>query len=630
MFSNLLHLLVLSLCALNAVAQFDDPDPEALAHAAWVRANYTKTECRIPMRDGVRLFTSVYAPNWSKGPFPVVLFRTPYSVAPYGADAFRLKLGPDPRFDRDGFIFVFQDARGCFMSEGSFMNMRPHQLRSGGKKAWTNESSDTFDSIDWLIANLPHNNGKVGQWGISYPGFYAAAGMISNHPALKIVSPQAPIADWFWDDMHHNGAFSLNLAFNFLSGFGAKREGPQTKRPDRVDHGTQDGYQFFLDLGPLSNVNKNFFNGEIAFWNDLAKHPNYDWFWQVRNLLPHLKNISCAVLTVGGLFDAEDLYGPFKIYREVEKNNPNTINSLVIGPWSHGGWARTDGDQLGDSYFGFKTSEYYAKQVILPSFLHYLKDGPDPNLPEALVFETGANRWRSFDQWPPVAKARKLFMRAGGNLSFEALADKNMPQYDAFISDPHHPVPSTTAISTAWGRDFMAEDQRYAGRRPDVLSYQSDVLSEDLTLCGPIVADLWVSTDQSAADWVVKIIDVFPPDAEDFSVAGKSFERANAALLVRYEMFRGRFRESFEKPVPFEPGKVTRVKIELQDVLHTFQKGHRLMVQVQSSFFPFFDRNPQTYVANIFEASEEDFVVANHRLWRSKLNPSHLVVSVLE
>jgi len=615
------------LVSLSSFAAQDDIDQEAVAHAAWIRANYTKFEYRVPMRDRVNLHTVVYVPNWTTDAFPMILFRTPYSVGPYGSDDYKERLGPNRTFDREGYIYVFQDVRGRFMSEGHYMNMRPHAPDQPTKKAWVNESTDTYDTIDWLVKNVPHNNGKVGQWGISYPGFYTAAGMIANHPALKIASPQAPIADWYWDDMHHNGAFSLNLAFNFFSSFGVKRDGLTDTWPERFQHGTPDGYQFFMDLGPLSNVNERYFKGEIDFWNQFIEHPDYDWFWQSRNLVPHLKDISCAVMTVGGWFDAEDLYGPLSIYRSVEEKNPKATNILVMGPWSHGGWARGPGNRLGDARFGFDTSNYYNEQILLPVFRHYLKDAPMPELPEAFVFETGANRWHQMDAWPPkTAKERNLYLDGKGYAGFTQQHDGI--DNDAYISDPDHPVPFTVDITTAWGREFMTQDQRHAARRPDVLSFQTEVLKEDLVLAGPIDAELWVSTDQSAADWVVKIIDVYPPDEAPIEEDGQTIERGNAHVLVRYEMFRGRYRESFEHPKPFEPNKVTRVPIKLQDIFHNFQKGHRLMVQIQSSYFPFFDRNPQKYVPNIFKAKEEDFTKATHRVWHTDAYPTHLKVLV--
>lgn len=618
-----MRFLVLSFFLLN-ISLFAQDN----AHKEWVRANYTKHEYRVPMRDGIELFTAVYVPNWStKEKWPFILFRTPYSVGPYGLDKYRSQLGSNPDLDRSGFIFVFQDVRGKFMSDGHYLNMRPHRGKPKGKKAWTNEATDTYDTIDWLLKNVKPNNERVAQWGISYPGFYTAAGMIDSHPALKLASPQAPIADWFWDDMHHNGAFNLNLAFNFFSSFGQKPGKRFQNWPKGVDHVTSDGYEFFMRLGPLSNVNEKYFKGDIDFWNKLAEHPNYDDFWQSRNILPHLKNINCAVLTVGGFYDAEDLYGPLKIYENVERNNPNITNTIVMGAWSHGAWARRDARYLGDADFGTDTSMWYKKHVEMPTFLHYLKDGPKPNLPEAIVYESGSNRWRQFEQWPPEAAVEKtLYPGEKESLAFEPSAKGG---HDEYISDPNKPIPFTTTVTTRWGREFMAEDQRFAARRPDVLTYTTDVLEEDLTLAGPIEAELWVSTDQGDADFMVKIIDVYPPDEPARKVDGKTIPMSDAQIMVRYEMFRGRFRESFEHPKPFKANQPTKVKIEVQDVMHTFQRGHRLMIQVQSSYFPFFDRNPQKWVDNIFEAKEEDFVKANHKLYRNKNHQTKFKVSVL-
>lgn len=594
---------------------------EAEKHKDWVRANYSKFEFRIPMRDGKHLFTTVYRPNWSREKFPIILMRTPYSAGPYGASKYRSQLGPYRAFDREGFIFAFQDVRGRFMSEGTFVNMRPHSET-------VNESTDAYDSIDWMVKNVPRNNGNVGQWGISYPGFYTASGMISNHPALKVASPQAPIADWFWDDMHHNGAFNLQLSFNFFSLFGVKRDGPHEKWPDRFKHKTPDGYQFFLDLGPLSNVNKKYFEGKIDFWNKLIEHPNYDSFWSSRSILPHLKNVTCTVLTVGGWYDAEDLYGPLEIYRTVERNNPQTKNTLVMGPWFHGGWVRGKGDRLGDTPFGFPTAKFFQKHVMLPLFLSKLKGGDDPELPEALVFETGANRWREFSSWPPAVVKKTLYFNQNQRLTF--VPPKGDQKPDSFVSDPANPVPSTASITISRRREMMSEDQRYASSRPDVVTFESDVLKEDVTLVGPLEAELWVSTDKTAADWVVKLVDVYPGEEEPRKVGDDKFNLGAAQLLVRYEIIRGRFRDGVEKPKPFQPDKVTRVPLKLMDVCHNFQRGHKIMIQIQSSHFPFFDRNPQNYVRNIFKAKPSDFVRAEHKVWHSPKYPSQVRVKVLK
>lgn len=619
--------------------------------AAHIRAHYAKQELRIPMRDGVTLYTAVYSPRDTDQDYPILFIRTPYSVRPYGADAYPERLGPSEAFAREKFIFVYQDVRGRFMSEGEYVNMRPHvpgQPEAKRASKTVDESTDTYDTIEWLLSNLDNHNGKVGMWGISYPGFYSAAGMIDSHPALVAVSPQAPIADWFWDDMHRHGAFVLAMAFPFFSRFGLPRDGLMQEWPKPFDFGTPDGYRFFLDLGPIKRANELHFKNEIGFWNDLAAHPNYDAFWQERNILPHLQGVGAAVMTVGGWFDTEDLYGPLHIYEAVEKQNPDIFNMLVMGPWSHGGWARTDGDALGWAEFGAKTSLFYREHVELPFFLHFLKDGPSPALPEALVFETGRNRWHGFDRWPPAtARTTRLFFREGNALSFAAAGDAAAvagapaaggaeagaaPEaHDTIVSDPAKPVPYTLEIGTRWSKNYMTEDQRFASRRPDVLVYQTEPLTEDITIGGPIRANLWVSTTGTDADWIVKIIDVHPGRAPAQPDAGPGdTERGGYEMLVRAEAFRGRFRNSYEHPEPFVPGEVTRVSFELWDVLHTFRKGHRIMVHVQNTWFPLIDRNPQRYVPNIFEASEEDFITATNRVYRSAAHPSSIEIGVVE
>lgn len=594
----------------------------------YVRANYTKYETRVPMRDGVELFTTLYVPNdASSVSYPILLRRTPYSLRPYGSDAYTWRLMHNEAMVRDGYIFVFQDVRGKYMSQGEFINMRPH---IGDKSAarQVDESTDTFDTIAWLLDHLDNDNGRVGMWGISYPGFYTSAGMIDSHPALKAASPQAPIADWFWDDMHHHGAFSLNLAFNFFSSFGQARLEPTPESAARFDHGTPDGYQFFLELGPLKNVNARYFHGKIDFWNKLTEHPNYDAFWQSRNILPHLKNVNCAVLVVGGWFDAEDLYGPLHTYAATERQNPDTDVKLVMGPWRHGGWARGNADRLADARFGFDTSVLYQKDIEKPFFDHHLKGKPAPNLAEATMFETGANRWRRFEQWPPAGPARQLFPDSDGALSFsEPTADK---AYDAYVSDPAKPVPYTEEITNRWSTNYMAADQRFAARRPDVLVYRTAPLAEDLTIAGPLEASLWVSTSGTDGDFVVKLIDEYPPDAVRADDNGEPEAIGGMQLMVRSEIFRGRFRDSYEHPKPFVPDQPTLVKIPLQDVLHTFKRGHRITIQVQSSLFPFFDRNPQTYIDNIFDAEAADFKPAEVRLYRDRAHPTHIQFHVLE
>ena len=625
--AKLLRLLVLLCFCLSAsasIAQTINQD------SLYIRQHYEKAEYQIPMRDGKKLFTVVYSPKDKSKKYPILMNRTPYSVGPYG-EGYKTSLGPSTTLMRDGYIFVYQDVRGTYMSEGEFVNMTPHIANKKSKKD-IDESTDTYDTVDWLIKKLDNDNGRVGQWGISYPGFYAAAGLMSNHPALKAVSPQAPIADWFWDDFHHNGATFLPHAFNFLASFGLPRPEPTSKRNPRFDHGTPDGYEFFMRMGPLKNANDKYYKNQVAFWNDMVEHPNYDKFWQDRNILPHLKNVKhAAVMTVGGWYDAEDLYGPLKIYQTLEKNNPKLTNMIVMGPWVHGGWARTDGSSLGNVSFGQKNSPWYQQEVEAKFFNHYLKSDAKTavKLPEAIMFEGGNNKWREFEVWPPKeTQERTLYLHANGKLSFNEPSDKEAPSSD-FISDPNKPVPFTEAIATGMTREYMTDDQRFASRRPDVLTFQTDVLTEDITLAGEILAQLKVATTGTDADWVVKLIDVYPDTARATAHQPKK-PMGGYQAMVRSEVFRGRFRNSFEKPEPFTPNQVTPVNVELQDVLYTFKKGHRIMVQIQSTWFPLVDRNPQKYVDNIFKANEEDFIKATHKVYHSPQQPTSLKVKVLQ
>ncbi len=604
----------------------------AFDEAQFIRDNYDKEEYLIPMRDGAKLFTAVYSPKDKSQKYPIMLNRTPYTVAPYGKDQFKTQLGPSSHFVKEKFIFVYQDVRGKWMSEGEFVNMRPQIAKKKGKKE-VDESSDTYDTIAWLVKHIANNNGKVGCYGISYPGFYAAAATIEAHPALVAASPQAPIADWFWDDFFHHGAFFLPHGFNFFANFGHARPKPTTERPPRFDHGTPDGYRFFLEeIGPLKNADAKFFKGGVAFWNEMAAHPNYDAFWQSRSLPPHLKNIKPAVMTVGGWFDAEDLYGPIKIYHAIEKSSPGAFNVLVMGPWSHGGWARSEGSKLGNVFFGDHPapSAFYQEHIEFPFFMHYLKGTGAHHLPEAYVFETGTNEWRQFPTWPPAhLEKRNLYLHAGDMLSFAAPASDGAG-FDEFLSDPRNPVPYSEAIAIGMTIEYMTDDQRFASRRPDVLDYRSEPLQEDLTLAGNFVAHLKVSTTGTDADWVVKLIDVYPDTHPNFPHNPEHIKMAGYQQMVRSEVIRGRFRNSYEKPEPFTPNQVTDVKLELLDVLHTFKKGHRLMVQIQSTWFPLVDRNPQKYLDNIFRANAEDFIAATHRVYRSGELSSYLEVGVLK
>ncbi|MDR3620234.1 MAG: CocE/NonD family hydrolase [Paludisphaera borealis] len=591
----------------------------------YIKANYTKYEFRIPMRDGVRLFTAVYVPKETTRPYPVLLNRTPYSVAPYGADSYRHEIGPSSLFSRDGYIIAYQDVRGRWMSEGEFVNVRPHRPLKADA-ADIDESTDTFDTIDWLVKNVPNNNGKVGQWGISYPGFYTSMGMIDAHPALKAASPQAPIADWFaGDDWHHNGAFFLPHAFNFMSGFGHPRPRP-TKKEDhsRFEYVKADGYNFFLQLGPLSNANARYYKDDVPFWNEMLKHPSYDDFWAARNIRPHLKSIKPAVLTVGGWYDAENLFGALETYRAVEASSPRATNMLVMGPWLHGGWAHGDGASLGPIAFNSNTAANYREQIEFPFFQYYLKGRGAPSLPEAWVFETGTNQWRSFDAWPPrQAKPRSLYLAPGGRVAFSAPEASQGPDYDEYVSDPAKPVEFIDHIANRMTSDYMIQDQRFAARRPDVLVYETEELAEDMTLVGPIQARLFVSTSGSDSDWIVKLIDVFPDDHPGEAIGGAPL--ASFQQLVRGDVMRGRFRKSLTSPEPFTPNQPTAVDFTLPDVGHTFRSGHKLMIQIQSTWFPLVDRNPQTFV-DIYTAKETDFQKAVQRVYRAPGTPSHLEV----
>ncbi len=585
-----------------------------------VAERYTKREVRIRMRDGAELFTAIYAPKDTSKPYPILINRTPYSVGPYGPDAYKSAIGPSPRFMDAGYIVVYQDVRGRWMSQGEFVDMRPHVENKRGTQ--TDESSDTYDTIDWLVKNVPNNNGKVGLWGISYPGFYTSAGAIDSHPALTAISPQAPITDWFiGDDFHHNGALFLPHGFLFLSGFGQARPEPTTTGPSALfSIDTNDGYDFFLKMGPLANADARYYKGKIAFWNQMMAHPNYDAFWQARNLRPHLKNIKAAVLTVGGWFDAEDLFGALETYKRIKAQNPGIDNRLVMGPWVHGGWSRGDGDQLGSARFGAKTSVTYRDTIEFPFFEHWLKGAPLPASAEATVFDTGANAWSQFESWPPKeAQAQAFYLAAGRTLS--ASAPTVREGFDSYVSDPAHPVPFTPYKTLGMSREYMTDDQRFAAQRPDVLTYRTEPLAADLTAAGPLRAELKIASTGTDADFVVKVIDEFPGDAPE--------GQGGYLMLVRGEPMRARFRKSYTTPQPLTPGKIETVAFTLPDIFHTFKKGHRLVVQVQSSWFPLADRNPQTFVANINQAAASDFVAATQTLYRSRAAASRLVLTVL-
>lgn len=595
--------------------------------SAFIRNRYRKMEIYIPMRDGVKLFTAIYTPIDKTKTYPFLITRTPFSVDPYGEDKYRTGLGPSILFAKEGYIFVYQDVRGKWMSEGVFEDVRPYIPQKKNKKQ-VDESTDAFDTIEWLVKNIAGNNGKAGMQGTSYNGFYASAALPAAHPALKAVSPQAPVTDWFiGDDFHHNGAFILLDAFNFYSSFGVPRPNPITrdKGPKPFRYPVNSNYKFFMDIGPLKNVNAMYFADTIRFWNDLMAHGSYDGFWKARNIRQHLANIKPATLVVGGFYDADDCFGALRTYEALEKQNKGNENLLVMGPWFHGSWAYEDGEALGNIRLGQPTGKWFRENIEFPFFQKYLKDAP-ATLPEATIFETGTNQWRSFDQWPPQnTNTRDLYLRENGGLSFNPPV---LPEsYDEYISDPDRPVPYAEGVHIRRTRDYLIKDQRFAAQRPDVMVYESGELTEDLILAGPVIADLVVSTSGTDADFVVKLIDVFPEDPT--GETGRDNARmAGYQFMVRGDVIRGKFRNSFESPEPFVPGEPARVRFQLNDVSHAFKKGHRLMVQVQSSWFPLVDRNPQKFM-DIYHAEKEDFRKATHRIFHDSLHRSLLKLTVL-
>lgn len=579
----------------------------------YVKDNYNKTETYIEMRDGTKLFTTIYSPKDTSKQYPILLKRTPYSCRPYGENQYPSKVGPNEFLMKEGNIMVYQDVRGRWMSEGTYDNMRAYIPNKKGTQF--DEASDTYDTIDWLVKNVDNNNGNVGTYGISYPGFYTTYSLLDAHPALKAASPQACIGDFFFDDFHHNGAYLLSY-WRATSVFGYEKEGPQKESWYKFpDLGTQDQYQFFLDVGPLSNLDK-YYKEDNVFWQQLKEHPNYDEFWQSRGIIQHLKDIKPAVMTVGGLFDAEDLYGPFETYEKIEERS-NNYNTVVFGPWSHGDWARTKKRQaIGNVYFGDDISIDYQKNIETKFFNHFLKNNGkgDSSLPEAYMFDSGTKEWKTYTQWPPKnAKKKTYWLQSRERLN--PIAEKSYT-FEEFISDPKKPVPYTEDIKMVFTpRKYMTDDQRFAGRRPDVLVFETPVLTEDVTMAGEIIAKLKVATTGTAADWIVKVIDVYPSDAKDTQETQDHLKMSNYHMMVRSEVLRGRFRNSFSKPEPFVTNEKTDVNLKLQDVHHTFKKGHKIQVQVQSTWFPYIDLNPQTYVPNIFEAKESDFKKQTHKVF---------------
>lgn len=601
--------------------------------SVWVVNNYNKSEKLIPMRDGVKLFTAVYAPKNNAEKHPILIVRTPYSVAPYGENSFSPRLFSTYwiNYLREGYIFVIQDVRGRFMSEGEFEDVRPFN-KNKKSKTDIDEASDTYDAVDWLLKNIPGNNGRVGVFGISYPGFYATMAALSNHPAIKAVSPQAPVTDWFiGDDFHHNGAFALMDGFRFYSGFGKPRPVPTTTAPAGFQYPEKDNYNFYLKMGALKNYGTEM--KDIKFWNDLMNHPDYDAWWKARDARRACYNIQPAMMEVGGTFDAEDCFGAWNLYKAIEQQNPKTSNRLVMGPWFHGGWSRGEGANLGNVRFGSKTSGYYQDSVEVPFFNYHLKNkGSIEQLAEATIFFTGENSWKKFGAWPPLTvNTKPLYLREGNSLSYEA--PKNTNAFSTYVSDPAKPVPYADGVHLFRTREYMSDDQRFAARRPDVLVFQTAELDADLTLAGPVTADLKVILSTTDADFVVKLIDVFPDNfsyEESYCCKGvkQEAEMAGYQMLVRGEIMRGKYRNSFEKPEPFAVGKPETVRFELPGVAHTFKKGHRLMIQIQSSWFPLFDRNPQVFT-DIYKCDDKDFVPCTIKLLHQQDAASAILLPVL-
>ena len=590
----------------------------------YMRTHYNKMEVQIPMRDGINLFTVVYVPKDPSKKYPILLNRTCYNASAY-AD-FKTHGHPSNYLVKDTYMLAFQDVRGRYMSEGTFDNMRPNIPGNDRKnKTAIDESSDTWDTIEWLIKNLKNNNGKVGMYGISYPGFYTAAAIPDAHPALKASSPQAPISDFFFDDFHHNGAYLESYTAAFAV-FGYQKE-EQTKKDWYLDKimrfyadAPKDGYEFYLKQGPLKNITEKYHKDNF-FWQQIIDHPNYDDFWQKRSLLPHLKNVNHAVMTVGGWFDAEDLYGPLNIYKTIEATSPNAYNTLVMGPWAHGGWVNEQGKTTHNHiYYGDSISTFYQREIERKFFAWFLKGEGQPTLPEAYMFDTGKKEWRQFDVWPPKEYAPlKLYFAENGKL----FVNQPTPKEAVFeyLSDPAKPVPYTSQTEglTFTPREFMSDDQRHASRRPDVITFETDPLTQDVVLAGEIMARLKVAMTGTDADFIVKLIDVYPNNHPNYEHNAKNIVMAGYQQLVRHEVFRGRFRNGFDKPEPFKSGEVSSVDFPLQDILHTFKKGHRIMIQIHSTWFPYIDRNPQKYVDNIYKANDEDFIKSTIKVFGSSV-----------
>ena len=576
------------------------------------------------MRDGIHLYTVIYVPKEMNEKYPFLLERTPYSCGPYGDTSYSKTIGPNPKLMKEKYIFVCQDVRGRYMSEGVNVEMTPH-IKNKTKKL-VDESSDTYDTVDWLLKNIKNNNGRVGIYGISYPGFYATASLPEAHPAIKAVSPQAPVTDEFeGDDANHNGAFCLMDNFDFINYFGVERKLPVKEYSKSVfNYFTKDAYSFFNNLGVLKNTqSEKYYNNYCSIWNEYLLHDTYDDYWKKRNIRNHLQNIKIPTLIVGGWFDAENLFGALKTYQTIESGETNNNCKIVMGPWTHGAWASAEWKQFASHDFKSNTSKTFQDSIETAFFNYHLKDKDSFNISEATIFETGSNKWTHYDQWPPInASSLSFYLNEKNELS---RSSGNSNTADEYISDPNKPVPYTNGIYASRNNDYMAEDQRFAYTRPDVLYYQSGILEKDITVVGSITANLSVSITGTDADFIVKIIDVLPDNEPNFRNAPKGFQMAGYQRLVRAEVMRGKFRNSLEIPEAFIPEKITPVKINLNDVAHTFKKGHRIMVQIQSSWFPLIDKNPQQFM-RIPEANPEDFKKITVKIFHN----SNISFSVLQ
>ncbi len=612
----------------------------------YVKNNFDKQETYIPMRDGKRLYTVIYSPKDHTRNYPFLMERTPYSAGPYDS-VYRRSLGPNRRLMHDGYIFVYQDVRGRFLSEGDFQEMTPAKDHTTSGQApdkdpaVTDESTDTWDTIDWLLKNIKNNNGRVGLWGISYPGFYASASLPDAHPAIKAVSPQAPVTDEFIGyDANHKGALFLLDNFDFQNFFDVKRPAPVKNYGGNIFKvNIDDAYKFFLELGPLKNSNNaQYFNNQGKIWNEYLGNPTYGDYWQARNIRTHLKNIKPAVLVVGGWFDAEDMFGALRTYEAIERQSSPNDNHIVMGPWTHGGWAAGTWNKFGPLDFQQNVNDYYHT-IETEFFNHYLQDSAAEPLAEATVFETGTNQWKQYTSWPPKeAQPTKYLLQKNGGLSAEAFGNKpglkavdfpagqvHASSYDEYISDPAHPVPYIDGVHGGRDNQYIITDQRFAAQRPDVLFYQTDPLPDAVTVTGRLKADIFLSSTGTDADLIVKLIDVLPGKEDGIlpSPNPEGYQR-----LVRAEVFRCKFRNSFEKPAPLTPGQVAEVAFDINEIAHTFKKGHRIMIQIQSSWFPLVDLNPQTFV-NIPTCSASDFQKAAIRIYHDAAHPSGVVLPVI-